>query len=273
MENNCISPRLFAFAIAMLAVFSFGITKVMAQEWDHEYVPFVEEGKTWNCTHGYAGDLLHPLMVDCIFTIKGDTVIGENSYKKVFCQYEEYYGDKELHFNCAVREDSYKVYIVEQEVNKEILLYDFSQPKETLLIEINNRKYPRLPGYHLGTCPTNQYSFKLEKGGENFIIYYGTWFEGVGYVDGNPFALLTNDDMFNNGKGIWVVSCKKETTLFYQFDWLSEPDLPSETTSIEKHPYSFFSEASSFFDLYGRRLTTQPKHGLYIRDGKKYVVK
>ena len=30
---------------------------------------------------------------------------------------------------------------------------------------------------------------------------------------------------------------------------------------------------SSLFDLQGRRLTTQPKSGVYIREGKKYVVK
>jgi hypothetical protein len=34
-----------------------------------------------------------------------------------------------------------------------------------------------------------------------------------------------------------------------------------------------FPHDAPFFDLQGRRLTDTPHRGMYIRDGKKYVVK
>ena len=35
--------------ITMLVIILIGSMKAVAQEWDHEYFPFVEEGKVWNC--------------------------------------------------------------------------------------------------------------------------------------------------------------------------------------------------------------------------------
>ena len=43
--------------------------------------------------------------IDCIFTMCGDTLMNGKEYKKVYCQFEEYYGDKERHYYCAVREE------------------------------------------------------------------------------------------------------------------------------------------------------------------------
>ena len=33
----------------VLPMWFLGINEAWSQEWDHEYVPFVEEGKVWNC--------------------------------------------------------------------------------------------------------------------------------------------------------------------------------------------------------------------------------
>lgn len=287
MKNNCISPRLFAFAIAMPVMCSLGITKSMAQEWDHEYVPFVEEGKVWYCGYDHWEDSEpQPVTpedpnghgIDCIFTMQGDTLIGENNYKKVFCQYEEFYGDTEQHYYCAVREDSYQVFIVESEAKDEKLLYNFSNPKETITIEYDNHKFARSGGFLLNyysPAPINQYEYGLYEYGPNgeIDIYYGlgTWKEGIGFFDGNPFAMEVYGDKPKLGKTIRVVSCMKDKEFLYQLVWRSQPTtIPAATTSIcNTSP----SKALQPFDLQGRRLTVRPQRGVYIRDGKRYILK
>ena len=52
--------------------------------------------------------------IDCIFTMCGDTLMNGKEYKKVYCQFDEYYGDKERHYYCAVREEAYQVFIMEE---------------------------------------------------------------------------------------------------------------------------------------------------------------
>ena len=47
----------------------------VVQEWnhDHEYVPFVEEGKVWNCCSVSPETDIYET-IDCIFTVSGDTL-------------------------------------------------------------------------------------------------------------------------------------------------------------------------------------------------------
>ena len=39
----------------------------------------------------------------------------------------------------------------------------------------------------------------------------------------------------------------------------------------DPHSSSLFTLPSSLFDLHGRRLSTPPSHGIYIRNGRKYI--
>ena len=132
----------------------------MAQE-EREYVPFVEEGKAWYCSSkSYVGPITseHPEGegVDCIFTMCGDTLVNDREYKKVYCQFEDYYGDKEQHYYCAVREDAYRVFIIEEEETEENLIYDFCNPKEFVTLTYNDFPFVRTDGWHLYGFPTDQ---------------------------------------------------------------------------------------------------------------------
>ena len=83
-------------------------TVLFAQE--REYVSFVEEGKAWYLGY-FHSDGPYPITpedpagegIDCIFTMQGDTEINGKTYKKVYCQFKEYYGDEDQHYYCAVR--------------------------------------------------------------------------------------------------------------------------------------------------------------------------
>ena len=73
---------------AILLFFILGCMNIMAQEVDDEYIPFVEDGKVWNCNafSPVYGSLID---TDVIFRIRGETLINENAYKKVYCRFDK----------------------------------------------------------------------------------------------------------------------------------------------------------------------------------------
>ena len=120
---------------------------------ERQYVPFVEEGKSWYCGYYHPYDIFPPSAadpagegIDHIFTIQGDTQINDKAYKKVYCQCKEYYGDDEFHYYCAVREEDYRVYIVKNGATEEKLIYDFSNPGELATFPFDSRDYVRNVG-------------------------------------------------------------------------------------------------------------------------------
>ena len=172
----------------------------MAQE-EREYVPFVEEGKAWYCSSkSYVGPITseHPEGegVDCIFTMCGDTLVNDREYKKVYCQFEDYYGDKEQHYYCAVREDAYRVFIIEEEETEENLIYDFCNPKEFVTLTYNDFPFVRTDGWHLYGFPTDQLIYAVCQFTEDGEVDYSNdpcfWVDGVGNIGHNPFAFEFN---------------------------------------------------------------------------------
>lgn len=196
-----------------------------AEEWDHEYVPFVEEGKVWNCNNT---DYADEGVVDFVFTMRGDTLIGENIYKKVLCQYEKYFGDNEQHYYCAVREEAYRVYLVEAETKDEKLIYDFSHPKDTLMLSNYDHRVARMSGTRMDYWPSEQLIFSVfgTSGDEiKYQYFVDDWIEGVGSWGSNPFAakttLIKPDPIF--GDYCVVVSCIKDGKCLFDFDWMVVP--------------------------------------------------
>ena len=265
--------------ITMLAIIMIGSMKAVAQEWDHEYFPFVEEGKVWNChaviTHD---DYLTPF--NCIFTMRGDTLINDNTYKKVSCQFKDFYGDEEQHYYCAVREEDYRVFIVEAETKEEKMLYDFSHPQEDILLSNDDLKYVRGAGYEHGFLfpRRGQLCFMLFEGYEinNNHLYNNEWIEGVGSYLCNPFAVVLPainiiDPFF--GYPFVLISCMKDEKCMFYADWMIRTYNPEEEkwTSIQEMSKS--TSDAPIYDLQGRRLSAAPQKGVYIQNGKKKLVK
>ena len=262
--------------IAMLVIILSGSTKTDAQEWNQEYYPFVEEGKVWNCFASYSSSLAigAPESITCIFTMSGDTLINDNTYKKVSCLFKDFYGDEEQHYYCAVREEDYRVFIVEAESKEEKMLYDFSQPKETQILSYENHKYARLSGVHPTSFSyyANLLTFDLYEiiGDEiNFYNGLGVWVEGIGNAYGNPFACDLYSDELSFGIPITVISCVKDDVCYYWREWMSEPS--SGPSSIQEMSKS--TSDAPIYDLQGRRLSATPQKGVYIQNGKKKLIK
>jgi hypothetical protein len=214
------------------------IISYMSQEGRRDYVPFVEEGKAWYCEYDHFDVDQPPLKdpmgnsIDCIFTMHGDTLINDREYKKVYCQFEEYYGDKEQHYYCAVREKAYQVFIIEGGTMEEKLIYDFNHPKELINITYNGFKFARTGGYHRYDYLPGQLEYSVCSYSGNEVDYSNGssyWFDGVGAPLNNPFAFELPFLPFDEpklGKDIVVRTCMKDGKCIYMLDWLAEPIEP-----------------------------------------------
>ena len=250
---------------AILLFFILGCMNIMAQEVDEEYVPFVEEGKVWNCFSSFSF-LITP---DVIFKISGDTLINENSYKKVYCQFDTYYEDDGQHYYCAVREEECRVYIIESNKNVEKLLYDFSNPQEALTLSYDERDFVRCSGYHQKPYPDNQFIFQIHGPGDEDPLYpdfVGVWLEGAGNIYSSPFGFekVGTDSSF--GVLISVHSCINSAGEYlFNKKWIPQKPTDSIQEIIKN------SHNSNIYDLQGRRLSEKPAKGICIQNGKKIV--
>ena len=271
--------RIEIYIIVSFVMLIFGSNRVIAQENAHDYLPFVEDGKVWYCGHEHYFDspsitLEDPMGhgIDCIFTLSGDTLIDNVQYKKVYCQYEEYYGDNKQHYYCAVREESCRVYCVEKEATNEKMLYDFSDPNDTHIFSYADRKIARIGGYKRLGFLDGQFEYTLCKYTENGVDYsegYGVWIGGVGSVYGNPFAFELQGDESKLGSNIRLVSCKTDNVFIFHLGWMAEPIIP---TSINKITYQYPPSCQFLFDLQGRPVVGTPKRGIYVKEGRKKII-
>ena len=94
----------------------------------------LKEGKRWvfNRTNDWDVDY------DYSYTIEGDTLIGDNAYRKVYEVNEFSYKDEQPHYRAALREDGLKVFMVDRDhpAEDEFLLYDFEQGETYVYDEI-----------------------------------------------------------------------------------------------------------------------------------------
>lgn len=287
MKHNIVFYKFDMRNIMVLVFCSLGMPNVIAQE-EREYVPFVEEGKVWYCGHAHSNDDYFPKRpedplgkgIDCIFTIFGDTLVNDLDYKKVYCQYVDYYGDEEQHYYCAIREEACQVFIIEEETMEEKLIYDFSRPEEYVTLSYNDYPYVRTDGEHrYDDFLPGQLGYVVCKFSENGEVDYSNepsyWIDGVGDAGNNPFAfeftfLSFPSGAYKFGKRIRTITCMKDGKYIYNLAWMVEmtEDSIDDNSYTDKSP-----KESRLYDLQGRQLSHAPAKGVYIQDGKKQIVK
>ena len=286
MRNSFHSYGIAARIIVALVFCCLGTLKVIAQEGEREYVPFVEEGKVWYCGHAhYDHSPQRPedplgLGIDCIFTMYGDTLINGKEYKKVLCQYGDYYGDEDQHYYCAVREEAYQVFIIEEDTTVEELIYDFSRPEEFVTLTYNDYRYVRTDGEHRYDFLPGQLGYFACKFTEDGEIDYSNnssyWIDGVGDGGNNPFAfeftfLSAPFNAYKFGKRIRTITCMKDGDYIYNIEWMAVPGDPNSIKDCNKADDS--NKESYLYNLQGQRMDNTPRQGIYIQNGRKFVVK
>ncbi len=187
----------------------------------------------------------------------------------MFCQFEEYYGGEELHYYCAIREESYQVFIIEEEETEEKLIYDFSSPEEIITLTYNDYPYARTDGEHrYGYLPGQlEYSVcKFTDGEVDYSNDSSCWIEGVGATLNNPFAFELRFFPFDYpklGKSIYVCSCMKDGEYIFIKDWMATPivDSVDDRIRVDKSNNEF-----NIYNLQGQRKDKTHPRGIYIQD-------
>jgi len=227
----------------------------------------LKEGKQWVYNHyrdsvlynenGMPYDVIQVVTKD-IYTLSGDTIIGGVLYYKMYCQE----GDKEPRYDCALREEGQSVYC-------------YNSDKDILLVEFNPIRFNELVGSEYLTEMVDSVDQVMVN--DRLFIRHHYWeimdplivhrvVEGVGSERNGIFGLhlkiLLNGDLryfeacYEDGKCIFTVGDFQKSGI---------------NTNIKSAIIKQRQVSNTLFDLQGRRLNAEPKHGVYIKNGKKVV--
>ena len=124
-------------------------------------------------------------------------------------------------------------------------------------IEVKGRQYRRL-----------SFGMKLEYGDFGKDKEY-CWVEGIGCSLSGPYNDIYPSKLSSGITDESVLSVYDGDELIFEEDDFMAPAVTAIRTVSCDTP----DKSTSLFDLSGRRLTVTPQRGVYIREGKKYVVK
>jgi hypothetical protein len=217
-----------------------------------DYRPFVEEGKRWNYITDYGyGDY------SWYGYLSGDTIMNGHNCKK----YYDVRDDGEPFFYAALYEENKKSYYYKRDGVGPIPLFDFSLEKGQT---IDNNKQTYIVA-DIDTVFNSGQQFKRfylqDINSDNSFI----WIEGVGI----------NEDLFNPFRNLFggitrVISCEVNGGTLFTEEGFYSPRIPS---SIHANEATAAPPKKSVFDLQGRRIDATPAKGVYIRNGRKQVVR
>lgn len=235
-----------------------------------DYHPFVEDNKTWTCSGNPSGaDIFY-------FRLQGDTLVNNQDCLKLYSQNR--YNNGKTCYEGALFEKDKRVYIYKPGASECNLLYDFSLKSGEEVVFYQNSSYSHgiyaiadVYELHAGKLYRAMVFYEVERqsGEVHFYRYLGNWIEGVG--PGWMLDIL-DDPYFNvtaDGYGRCIIDCSVNGKSIYR---TTDYDLQM-TTSVPTPLRTDGITSSAFYDLQGRRLTTQPTKGVYIQNGKKVVIK
>lgn len=277
------------FILSILSIIGYCIPSIAQTEKD--YHPFLKEGKTWNCR--LYEEQAQPEEIDgkmyrfsqttfYSLTIDGDTIVGDKSYKKMYRKptmvVRKYISPAEvagktdtidITSECTLwyelwREEGRKVYACIY--GQEQLRYDFSaEPGSTVDIG----------GISMTIAAVDTISLCERK----FACYHVTladypdtndriWIEGVGHPDG-PFRVWGAE--VNDGRQYTLFSCYEDGVCIYSAEeyekWKQSLGIAPQQAVTPRTP------AQGLYDLQGRKVTGTATRGIYVKDGRKVVVK
>ena len=271
-----------------------------------QHRPFVVEGKKWvvelsektslSVYHYYLGKKY--CTTPMTYFIKGDTIINEKSYKKVYQQCTMESGRDTTEYYSAIREDAdgtvyqkrsdfVDIYGDKHEYSAEKVLYVFS-PNPFMVAKDNAETSSDGLIYYDSYIPTSnvylRYSFKSradlkkeesQSGSIPVFLYIFTGSVGLGdhvyYKAIDGIGIIDQLHPFDLGIGSSTLSEVWENDeLIYSKDWQMEEIKPEGIRSIKHEELKMNNE---MFDLQGRRVTNPQKGSIYIQKGKKYINK
>ncbi len=246
---NAMNRTVFLKGLIILGLL-FSSIQVQAQK------QMLVEGKVWNYVYDYHGiddngTLFHET-IPYKEWIEGDTIIDGKTYFKMHSTATKY-PISSLKF---WREDTGKVYAYDEDLEQEMLMYDFSLNKDDMadILGNNNIKVNKVDT--ISVC-------RIER--RRIYFDFGLWVEGVG----SP-ALLSEPlgHLFTDGCISQMVSCYENGECVF-----TSQDFNATSGINDFRATSGLTNAknSEFYDLQGRLLATPPAKGVYIQDGRKVL--
>ena len=276
-----------------------------AQTSQTEYRPFAQDGKKWECQ---VGGIKENLYDNCI---KGDTLIDGEVWKKVYnddfkCMVlPSGEAVSMIYYYAAVRDVDKKVYAIAKGSTKPRLLYDFDLNVGDIvrcgmegntfccLLEEGEQcdslfgfefkaylKVERIDTisdcdlehrvFTLTLLDAYKYPFYDENGAIRGNVI---WIEGVGSYSG-PFSPWLPLPPCNS---IYRLCMINKTCIFgydyYHGDEDGENEEDEDETVVSCSNHYITNGNSILYNLLGFKMTRQPDKGIYIKNGKKCVVK
>ncbi len=218
---------------------------------------FFPKGTSWTVSYyGYLQDT----GIDRISTVEEDTVINNLCYRVVRTHYPSCAIRDHNVAECAIREENSRVFAYYFDRQEEYLYYDFdwSDKKDIALVTFRTDCPVYAEVGETDDVRLNDGSMS-EKTTDN--MWHITILKGIGKV--NVYGGLFVNDFLepDNGCSYFISSFVRNGVELYT----------DVVTSIS--PVKCTEVQEEYFDLQGRRLNGVPQRGMYIRDGRKYVVK
>lgn len=250
----------------MIIIFAALSAKVMAQNVSHDYQFMLKNGKTWTCSRLSDYDFQR---FTYSYKLEHETIVQGRRYMILWLNDIEMYGDDGWHIYAYVRESDGKVFILYEGKEEESLLYDFQMQQNGKLIlpnDIQMRFWGCFDTNYNGKILTVQW-FSISYIVDEPDVAVPDWglecLESVGYsID--PFC---TDRWFTMSPRL--ESCHEDGECVFKgkdFGTFIPLDISTMTISVK-------DSGNNFYDLQGRRINSLPVKGIYIRDGRKYVVK
>lgn len=216
------------------------------------------------------------------FKLKGDTVISDIPYKKVYSRRWTSYDQTPSEWtmdNHALGQEKGKVYLyISNRANPEMpgtirLIMDFSLAEGDYFSvedsELGRWGYsPKMvkdtvlayfPDKENRKCLFLERRRGIDAKGDGSIE--DIWMEGIG-----SFECGITGSMGSSSAKQQLIKCTKGDVVLFEY---ADPSVTDDINAALQGEVA----TSSIYDLQGRRLTTKPKKGVYIRNGRKYVVR
>ena len=250
---------------------------INAEALQPEYHPFVEDNKVWAYDKNPKG------AKDYRFYMRGDTIIGGRKCLKMYSENE--YNDGKVNYKGAYYEENRQVFRYWPGEENALIQYDFSlglgetvlqaslgtkvdsggvQSFANIMVMDGGVPYRVLAIYEVVKWANR------EKEEVTDYSHTGAWIEGVGPAFMLDVGYLSGFGAIGGRWGNGIQYCSVNGNVFYRSPWYKgQTDIHQpvfETTERAR-------DTDYTYDLSGRHLESAPASGLYIRNGKKYVVR
>lgn len=238
------------------------------------FMPTVVEGRVWNVvsicpsepplsdtTPGYYKDIKGRwgIGIPHTYVLKGDTVLGRVSYKKLFL---------DGIFISGLREENGRIYECYWDGVPEQPIFNYSLQTGDVFndfVDDNTKMQVKLVREVVINGKSHRCldMWAYDEGHEVIDGLVDYWIEGIGCMGGPHFPFWWSASQ------LLLLSCYDGEECLFSYEDIHKMQTANIIAELKTNENN---GDSLFYDLQGRRMTTPQRNGLYIKNGKKFVV-